>query len=68
MVLETLKGSIALAQQSQLSLEELRNSVTSQDGTTAAGLRVLNSRGELNELFAKTLNAAYDRAIKLRGA
>lgn len=66
MVLGTLSGSIEMAKSSELSLEELRNSVTSKNGTTAAGLNALNGEGRLSELLAQTLGAAYDRAIELR--
>lgn len=66
MVLETMQGAIAMAQQSELSLQELRNSVTSKNGTTAAGLGALNGGGELTDLLSGTLRAAYDRAIELR--
>lgn len=66
MVLGTLQGSIAMAQQSELSLEELRNSVTSKNGTTAAGLNALNGKGDLSALLSNTLEAAYARAVELR--
>ena len=51
---------------SQSSLEELRTSVTSKNGTTAAGLVALNADGALDERFRATLQAAYDRAVELR--
>lgn len=66
MVLGTLQGTIAMAQQSDLSLEELRNSVTSKNGTTEAGLNALNGQGQLSTLMSKTLQAAYRRAVELR--
>ncbi len=66
LVLQTLAGSIAMAQGSDLSLEELRNSVTSKNGTTEAGLKALNADGGLDERLSATVNAAYARAIELR--
>ena len=66
MVLSTLQGTIAMAQQGDGTLEELRDSVTSKNGTTAAGLEALNGEGQLSTLFSRTLSAAYDRAVELR--
>ncbi len=66
MVLGTMAGTVAMAQQSGESLEELRNSVTSKNGTTAAGLAALNSGHELDQLMHATLGAAYRRAVELR--
>lgn len=66
MVLGTMAGAIAMAQASESSLEELRTSVTSKNGTTAAGLDALNGDGALGERFQATLAAAYDRAVELR--
>lgn len=66
LVLGTMAGTIAMAQASDLSLEELRTSVTSKNGTTAAGLDALNGDGVLGERFCDTLTAAYDRAVDLR--
>jgi pyrroline-5-carboxylate reductase len=65
-VLALLEGTIAMAKQSELSLEELRQSVTSKNGTTAAGLDALNGKGQLGKLMSDTLEAAYRRAIELR--
>jgi len=66
LVLGTLAGTIAMAQQSVLELEELRTSVTSKGGTTAAGLAALNGDGALDHLLRATLDAAYARAVALR--
>ena len=66
LVLDTLAGTIEMARQSELSLEDLRESVTSKNGTTAAGLAALNGEGELDRLFQATLTAAYARAVALR--
>lgn len=67
MVLGAMAGAIAMAKEpSAASLEELRNSVTSKDGTTAAGLEALNGDGGLSIRLRDTLQAAYDRAVELR--
>ncbi len=67
LVLGTLEGTIAMAiQQSDNTLEDLRNSVTSKGGTTAAGLGALNGDESLSKLLRETLQAAYDRAVDLR--
>ena len=66
LVLGTLSGTIAMAQQSGDDLGELRASVTSKNGTTAAGLDALNGDGALDALMRSTLDAAYARAVELR--
>ena len=67
MVLGTIGGAIAMAfEPGAASLEELRNSVTSKGGTTAAGLEALNGDGGLDQRLRDTLQAAYDRAVELR--
>ena len=67
MVLGTIGGAIAMASEpSAPSLEELRNSVTSKGGTTAAGLNALNGDGGLSTRLHDTLQAAYERAVELR--
>jgi pyrroline-5-carboxylate reductase len=66
MVLKTLAGSIELALNSEASLDELRDEVTSKNGTTAAGLSALNGDASLSELLQKTIEAAYARAVELR--
>lgn len=66
LVLGTVRGALELAQQSDRSLEDLRNSVTSKGGTTAAGLEALNGNGEFSTLIRDTLEAAYQRARALR--
>jgi len=66
MVIATLEGTLAMASGSDASLEELRNSVTSKGGTTAAGLSALNGEGTLDDLLEATLTKAYDRAVELR--
>lgn len=67
MVLGTMAGAIAMASEpGAASLEELRNSVTSKAGTTAAGLEALNGDGGLSARLRDTLQAAYGRAVELR--
>ncbi|WP_324827197.1 pyrroline-5-carboxylate reductase family protein [Qipengyuania zhejiangensis] len=66
-VLGTLEGAIAMALEPDApALEELRNSVTSKGGTTAAGLAALNGDGALSQRLRETLEAAYNRAVELR--
>ncbi|MCR9267372.1 MAG: pyrroline-5-carboxylate reductase [Alphaproteobacteria bacterium] len=66
LVLETLSGAIEMARQSDLSLEELRNSVMSKKGTTEAGINALRRDGWLDQLLLETTGAAYQRAVELR--
>lgn len=67
MVLGTIGGAIAMASEPGApSLEELRNSVTSKGGTTAAGLDALNGDNGLTDRMHATLQACYDRAVELR--
>ncbi|KQI70970.1 pyrroline-5-carboxylate reductase [Loktanella sp. 5RATIMAR09] len=66
LVFDTVTGTVEAARQSELSLEELRNSVTSKNGTTQAGLGALMQDGTLDALLHGTLQAAYARAVELR--
>ena len=66
LVLGTMAGGIAMARQSDQSLEELRNSVTSKNGTTQAGLEALNGDELLSQRLRETVDAAYARAVELR--
>lgn len=66
MVLQTLTGSVELALGSDASLAELRDGVTSKNGTTAAGLAALNTDNSLDDLLKQTIDAAYARAVELR--
>ncbi|MEL6213541.1 MAG: pyrroline-5-carboxylate reductase dimerization domain-containing protein, partial [Pseudomonadota bacterium] len=58
MVLATLQGAAELAQQSDRSLEDWRNAVTSKNGVTQAGLDVLMADGALAERLEDVLKAA----------
>ena len=66
LVLGTIAGTVDMARQSRDSLETLRNSVTSPNGTTEAGLAALNGDGKLTALLEATTQAAYKRAVELR--
>ena len=66
LVLGTMAGTVAMAQSSSESLADLRSSVTSKNGTTAAGLAALNEDGGLDKRLKATVDAAYNRAIELR--
>ncbi|MBU2358443.1 MAG: pyrroline-5-carboxylate reductase [Alphaproteobacteria bacterium] len=66
LVFDTVSGTVEAARQSDLTLEELRNSVTSKNGTTQAGLTALMRDGALDDLFHSTLQAAYVRAGELK--
>ena len=48
------------------NVEILRNSVTSKNGTTEAGLKALMSDSTLETLIKSTVQAAYQRAVALR--
>ncbi|MGE3278462.1 MAG: pyrroline-5-carboxylate reductase [Candidatus Altimarinota bacterium] len=61
---KTLEGSLKLLESTQEEPEELRAKVTSKGGTTEAGLKVLE-KAKLENLFAKTLKAAYNRSKQL---
>jgi pyrroline-5-carboxylate reductase len=66
LVFDTITGTVETARQSDASLEELRNSVTSKNGTTQAGLDELRRDGQLDTLLDETVQAAYRRAAELR--
>ena len=61
--LQTCKGALKLAENSNLSLSQLRTQVTSPGGTTAAALDVLNPK--LMDLIHSALTAAKMRAEEL---
>ncbi|MGB2574067.1 MAG: pyrroline-5-carboxylate reductase dimerization domain-containing protein, partial [Henriciella sp.] len=48
------------------SLEALRNSVTSKNGATQAGLEVLRGDSTLENLLRDTIQATYNRTTELR--
>lgn len=61
--LQTCKGALKLAEQSDLSLSQLRTKVTSPGGTTAAALKVLQFN--LDKLILSAMAAAKARAHEL---
>lgn len=65
-VLATIGGAVSLAEAKSDSLEDLRNSVTSPNGTTAAGLSQLRQDDAFEKLIKRTIDAALARAIELR--
>ncbi len=64
LVIQTLRGSVAYAEQSQKHVAELRNQVTSPGGTTAAALYQME-KGGLRTVFSRAIWAAYERSIAL---
>jgi pyrroline-5-carboxylate reductase len=66
LVFDTIIGTVETARQSDASLEELRESVTSKNGTTQAGLDELRRDGQLDALLKNTVQAAYRRAAELK--
>lgn len=58
-----VEGAAALAGTGSLSLAERAREVTSPNGTTEAGLRVLDA--ELDDLIARTLEAARRRSLEI---
>jgi pyrroline-5-carboxylate reductase len=66
LVFDTITGTVETARQSDASLEDLRNSVTSKNGTTQAGLDELRRGGQLDSLLNDTVQAAYRRAGELK--
>ncbi len=66
LVFGTIAGTAEAARQSDQTLEDLRKSVTSKNGTTEAGLAQLMRDGELEALLNDTVQAAYARAVALR--
>ena len=60
-VLETLKGSVDFAQQSDLHLAQLRNMVTSPGGTSAEAIYQLE-KGGLRTIVSKAVWAAYQKS------
>ncbi|KTD16748.1 pyrroline-5-carboxylate reductase [Legionella jordanis] len=61
---QTVKGALALAEESPLSFTELREKVTSAKGTTAAALEVLMNN-HFSALIKTAMQAAYERANEL---
>jgi pyrroline-5-carboxylate reductase len=64
LVLQTALGAAQMAQQSELSTEQLRINVTSPGGTTEAALNEL-VKGGLAQNFEKAIEAAFKRSVDL---
>lgn len=64
LVYQTVMGSAAFAQQSDLHLAALRNQVTSPGGTTAEALYHLD-KGRFRTVLSKAIWAAYMRSAQL---
>jgi pyrroline-5-carboxylate reductase len=64
LVLQTMLGAARVASESDKSLSQLREMVTSPGGTTAAGLAVFEKIG-LEEMIKAVLKAACDRSHEL---
>jgi pyrroline-5-carboxylate reductase len=64
LTVQTLVGAAKLLAESGKSATELRENVTSPNGTTAAALKSF-SAGELDKLVANSMRAARDRSIEL---
>ena len=64
LVFQTMKGSVAFAEQSHKHVAELRNQVTSPGGTTAAALYHME-KGGLRTVMSRSIWAAYERSSAL---
>lgn len=65
LALQTMRGSVKLAQKSDDSLAQLRKNVTSPGGTTEAALNVLMTDDALATLLGSAVDAAVKRAREL---
>lgn len=64
LAIETLLGSAKLLEQSNVEAEDLRNQVTSPNGTTFAGLQRMTAR-DFRGLIRETVLAATARSVEL---
>lgn len=64
LVLETIKGSIAVLDSTKTDPKQLRDQVTSKKGTTEAALKEF-SKGKMDKIFKGALSAAKKRAKEL---
>ena len=64
LVVQTFLGAAHLAKESDNSLSQLREKVTSPGGTTAEGLAIINKMG-LEDMTIKAVEAACQRSIEL---
>ena len=65
LVIQTVLGAAVHAMESQTSVEQLRDNVTSPGGTTEAAITTLEA-GNLRKVIDSAVQAAYDRAVELR--
>lgn len=65
LAIQTVRGSVKLAQKSEDSLEQLRKNVTSPGGTTEAALGVLMKGNALERLLNDAVAAAANRSKEL---
>jgi pyrroline-5-carboxylate reductase len=65
LALDTVTGAAALAERREATPAELRAQVTSPNGTTAAGLGVLDEEGALTALLTEAVAAAARRSREL---
>jgi pyrroline-5-carboxylate reductase len=64
LTIQTIVGAAKLLAESGKSATELRENVTSPNGTTAAALKSFGD-GDLSALVARSMKAARDRSIEL---
>ena len=64
LVIQTVIGAAHLADESEKSLSQLREMVTSPGGTTAAGLAVFEEKG-LDAVIREAVEAACERGVEL---
>ena len=64
LVRQTIRGSVAYAEQSGKHVAELRNQVTSPGGTTASAMYHLE-KGGLRTVLSRGIWAAYERSVAL---
>ena len=64
LVMQTALGAVHLAEESEQSLGQLREMVTSPGGTTAAALSVFEEQG-LPDVIQAAVNAAWERGVEL---
>lgn len=62
---QTTYGTSLLQNQNNSDLAELRENVTSPNGTTYAALQIFEKNSKLRKLTQEALNAAYNRSLEL---
>ncbi len=64
LVQHTVRGAAELAMQSDESISQLRENVTSKGGTTAAGLAAMNA-ADIQQAITAGVNAAHARSVEM---